>query len=292
MERDKEWCTIFLRGSHGGKRQELGKFPEPELYEHPMTRRHCSGGETPMGLAQLECKHIFEVDTDVVGGCSALLVLRLIPSINPRANPLTPAFAPSALPSTTTLAPDSKPRKVLSTIVPLAKTGSEPMQISHALLSESTLTWHQDCLTLIDPEENLGLYNDKLLDPNNLLNISPLPPDRAQIFGGKDIFGARGSISLRTRHSNVEQRIIEGILSRLESQSLAVRNAAVEAIHNFIGFGNLDAVQGVLRRLQHPELNVNALSWVSGCAVTVSARHCIHAGENGWQYMTDYLSAT
>lgn len=249
-------CTIFLKGIHGGMRQELAKFPKPYAAQHQIVRRVVSGGETAVKLAELECRHTFQMDTDVLGGCSALLVLRLIHNVNPERCP-PPTCASSASSSTADLAEDTRPHKILSTIVPLTKTGSKPMQISHALLAESDLTWYEDLLTLIDPEENLGQRNDKRLDNINLQNTCCLPPDRAHIFSGKGMYSTRGTLTLKTRHSNVEQRIIGGILARLENENLAVRNAAIEAIYNFIGFGNHDAVEGVLRRLQHPELNVS-----------------------------------
>lgn len=248
-------CTIFLKGIRGGIRQELAKFAKPNAAQHQIVRRVVSGGETAVKIAELECTHTFEMDTDVLGGCSALLVLRLIHDVNPERCP-PPTCASSASVSTADLAEDTR-HKTLSTIVPLSKTGSKPMQISHALLAESDLTWYEDLLTLIDPEENLGERNDKRRDNNNLQNISCLPPDRAHIFSGKGMYSTRGTLVVKTRHSNVEQRIIGGILARLENENLAVRNAAIEAIHNFIGFGNHDAVEGVLRRLQHPELNVS-----------------------------------
>ena len=130
------------------------------------------------------------------------------------------------------------------------------MQISHALLSESDSTWYPDDLTLVDLEEDPGNRNRKTSVSHDAGVISPLQPTQAKIFSGEDAFCAKGSLTLRTRHSNVEQRIIGGILARLESENMAVRNSAIDAIHNFIGFGNLDAVKGVLRRLQHPDLKV------------------------------------
>jgi len=255
VETENDWSTVFLRGINGGMRQELAKFPIPIVHEQPLAERSFSSKAAQPLI--FTCTHNFQIDTDIVGGCSALLVLRVIQQVDAsETKPLPPAPVPTVLPTLGKAMPGFSRGKILSTIVSLANTGSWPMQISHALLSESHLTWHSDDLLLIDLEEDLGNRNRKHSGSYNTGVISPLQPTRAQVFSGKDAFYAKGSLTLRTRHSNVEQRIIGGILARLESENLAVRNAAIDAIHNFIGFGNLDAVEGVLRRLQHPDLKV------------------------------------
>ena len=130
------------------------------------------------------------------------------------------------------------------------------MRISHALQSEEDSTWFEGSYILIDAEQDLGMRNQKQTSTDNVALPKANVPTRAQIFGGQDFFTAKGTISLKTRHSDVQERIVGGILSRLESPNLHVRNAAVSSIQHFIGFGNLHAVEGVLCRLEHPELDV------------------------------------
>ncbi len=242
------WHTIFTRGKEGGLRKEVGKFPKPVVFHHYLDmdqRTGCGTGRVPG--ASLTCSEEFQIDTDVVGGCEAIAVLRLTH------HPARPTVVTQ---SASNRKPSVQGPRVLSTIFPLEKVESEALQISHALLSESDLTWFSQTYMLIDAEEDLGNRNQKSMPGADFVLPSPLAPTRSQLFSGKDYFSAQGSISVRMRHSNVEQRIVGGIMTRLEDGNLSVRNAATNAIQQFIGLGNSDAVQGVLRRLEHPEPNV------------------------------------
>jgi hypothetical protein len=74
--------------------------------------------------------------------------------------------------------------------------------------------------------------------------------------GGKG--EVEGWLWLEGRFSTAEDRIVAGILVRLEHPDLAVRRASLRAISAFVGAGNARAVRGVLRRLEHPEAAVRA----------------------------------
>jgi len=232
----------------------VGKFPKPVVYHHYLDADAAKSHHT-VGAAgrdsNFRCSEDFQIDTDIVGGCKANVVIRLT---HHRMQP--PAVAPSA----STRKPSVQAPRVLSTIFPLERVGIDPLQISHALLSDSDLTWFSGTYVLIDVEEDLGDRNQKSMPGDAFVLPSPLAPTRSQLFSGKDYFSMQGSLSVRMRHSDVEQRIVGGILTRLEDQNLSVRNAALNAIQQFIGFGNADAVQGVLRRLEHPEPNVRDTS--------------------------------
>ena len=299
IEADKEglWHTLYLRGSQGGLRKELAKFQKPLAFHLPLEPSPHDGGET----FRHACHGNFQIDTDVVQGCKALLVLNLTQQLKSAAidtgrlavkttsdRSLFPPPPPA--PTTYGRCPPSRGPKtfdtpaarrkqenaqvprVLSTMIALAKTESEPLQISRALTTEEDQTWFAATHTLIEAQECLGARNqhsqaqseaDEASVPPKRRCPDPLPLTRTKIFSGESIFSAQGKLSLKTRHSNVEQRIVGGILRLLESSQLQIRKAALDAIQNFIGFGNQDAVAGVIRRLEHHQPDVRATAVVA-----------------------------
>ena len=295
LESDKQglWHSVFLRGTQGRVRQELATFSQPcishhllhahtqtikvdghtqstKTHGHTQTTNDTQTTNAAPRNTSMTCDGRIQIDTDIVDGCKALLVVRLTHNLFPLAVQTHTRHASWS----TSIAQAAQPPPILSTIIPLAKTESEPLHLSHALVSEEDCTWFAAAHTLIDPEEKLGTRNRKLPAGACSNMPSPVALTRAELFSGHHGYGSRGSFALRTRHSNVEQRIVAGILSRLESPNLHIRDAAVQAVETFIGFGNADAVRGVLRRLECPQLDVRLFCIsMTGCIFVCGLVH-------------------